>query len=182
MSGVLRHLKKHALGRLRRDDGKPDEEVIQKSVFFFTFSGYINSTLSRFLTLGWIFFRLFNSIDGNNDEYISATEMRAFIVGVQFDEVNLDQDAAINKVMSDFDTSHDERIDFPEFVNGISKWLGEAKSSGVDSHDAGPDTIKYLDHFHLVCHNVLNFCISLQIFCSTGKSWKTMCVSNKTMA
>ncbi|XP_058211122.1 sodium/calcium exchanger NCL-like [Rhododendron vialii] len=122
MSGVLRHLRKHALGRLRRDDGKPNEEVIKM---------------------------LFNSIDGSNDGYISATEMRAFIVGVQFDEVNLDQDDAINKVMSDFDTSHDGRIDFLEFVNGISKWLGEAKSSGVDSHDAGPDTIKYLDHFHL---------------------------------
>ncbi|KAE9456386.1 hypothetical protein C3L33_11712, partial [Rhododendron williamsianum] len=121
MSGVLRHLKKRALGRLHGDDGKPNEEVIKT---------------------------LFYSIDGNNDGYISATEMRAFIVGVQFDEVNLDQDDAINKVMSDFDTSHDERIDFPEFVNGISKWLGEAKSSGVDSHDAGPDTIKYLDDFH----------------------------------
>ncbi|KAI8557829.1 hypothetical protein RHMOL_Rhmol04G0041000 [Rhododendron molle] len=120
MSGVLRHLRKHALGRLRREDGKPNEEVIQK---------------------------LFKSIDGNGDEYISATEMRAFIVGVQFDEVNLDQDDAINKVMSDFDTSHDDRIDYLEFVNGISKWLGEAKSSGVDSRDA-PDTIKYLDHFH----------------------------------
>ncbi|KAG5551309.1 hypothetical protein RHGRI_009651 [Rhododendron griersonianum] len=121
MSGVLRQLKKRALGRLRGDDGKPNEEVIKT---------------------------LFNSIDGNNDGYISATEMRAFIVGVQFDDVNLDQDDAINKVMSDFDTSHDERIDFLEFVNGISKWLAEAKSSGVGSHDAGPDTIKYLDHFH----------------------------------
>ncbi|KAG5551308.1 hypothetical protein RHGRI_009651 [Rhododendron griersonianum] len=124
MSGVLRQLKKRALGRLRGDDGKPNEEVIKT---------------------------LFNSIDGNNDGYISATEMRAFIVGVQFDDVNLDQDDAINKVMSDFDTSHDERIDFLEFVNGISKWLAEAKSSGVGSHDAGPDTIKYLDHFHQVC-------------------------------
>lgn len=52
MSGVLRQLKKRALGRLRGDDGKPNEEVIKTSVFFFTSSGYINSTLSRFLTLG----------------------------------------------------------------------------------------------------------------------------------
>lgn len=73
--------------------------------------------------------------------------MKAFVVGVQFDVVNLNQDDAMKTVMSDFDTSHDERIDFPEFVNGITKWLGEAKGSGEDS----------LDNFHLVCCTVLKF-------------------------
>lgn len=118
---MLRHLKMHSLGRILRDDGKPNEEVIRK---------------------------LFKTIDGDGDGIISSPEMRAFIMGVRFDEINLDEDDAMKKVMNDFDTSHDNIIDFPEFFNGISKWLGEAKSSGAASVNAGADTMKYLDNFH----------------------------------
>ncbi|KAH7843988.1 hypothetical protein Vadar_023186 [Vaccinium darrowii] len=121
VSRMLRHLKMHSLGRILRDDGKPNEEVIRK---------------------------LFKTIDGNGDGIISFPEMRAFIVGVRFDEINLDEDDAMKKVMNDFDTSHDNIIDFPEFFNGISKWLGEAKRSGAASVNAGADTMKYLDDFH----------------------------------
>lgn len=63
----------------------------------------------------------------------------------------MDEDDAVNKVMKDFDTSSDTHVDFQEFVNGIGKWLDEARSSKVDSLEAGPETFKYLTHFHEVC-------------------------------
>ncbi|GFZ12413.1 sodium/calcium exchanger family protein / calcium-binding EF hand family protein [Actinidia rufa] len=122
ISGILGHLKKQTLGRLLRDDGKPNEEMIEK---------------------------LFNKIDGNGDRYISDTEMRALIVGIRFDEIHLDENEAMKKVMTEFDTSSDSRIDLPEFIAGITKWLEEAKRSGAASVEAGSTTIKHLDNFHL---------------------------------
>jgi hypothetical protein len=32
--GLLRHLREHALGKLVRDDGEPDKEIIEKLVFY----------------------------------------------------------------------------------------------------------------------------------------------------
>ncbi|PSR96389.1 Vacuolar cation/proton exchanger like [Actinidia chinensis var. chinensis] len=122
ISGILGHLKKQTLGRLLRDDGKPNEEMIEK---------------------------LFNKIDGNGDGYISDTEMRALIVGIRFDEIHLDENEVMKKVMTEFDTSSDSRIDLPEFIAGITKWLEEAKRSGAASVEAGSTTIKHLDNFHL---------------------------------
>ncbi|XP_057466067.1 sodium/calcium exchanger NCL-like [Actinidia eriantha] len=122
ISGILRHLKMQTLGRLLGDDGKPNKEMIEK---------------------------LFKKIDGNGDGYISETEMRALIVGIRFDEIHLDEDEAMKKVMTEFDTSSDSRIDLPEFIDGITKWLEVAKCSGAASTEAGPTTIKHLDNFHL---------------------------------
>ncbi|MFZ8469363.1 EF-hand domain-containing protein, partial [Staphylococcus aureus] len=80
-----------ALGRLSNAQGKPNEEVIQK---------------------------LFRAIDENNDGYLSASELRALILGISFDEINLNEDAAVEKVMKDFDKSCDARVDLSEFING----------------------------------------------------------------
>ncbi|GMP65915.1 hypothetical protein CsSME_00026500 [Camellia sinensis var. sinensis] len=129
ISGILRHLKKSALGRLLADDGTPNKEVIDK---------------------------LFKKIDVSGDGQISATEMRALIIGIQFNDFNVDVDDAVDKVMNDFDTSLDSKnvpsveskIDQLEFFVGISKWLNEAKCTGASSVQAGPHTIKYLDNFH----------------------------------
>ncbi|KAI8006098.1 Sodium/calcium exchanger NCL [Camellia lanceoleosa] len=129
ISGILRHLKKSALGRLLADDGTPNKEVIDK---------------------------LFKKIDVSGDGQISATEMRALIIGIQFNDFNVDVDDAVDKVMNDFDTSLDSKnvpsveskIDQSEFFVGISKWLNEAKCTGASSVQAGPHTIKYLDNFH----------------------------------
>ncbi|CAL5341999.1 unnamed protein product [Camellia sinensis] len=129
ISGILRHLKKSALGRLLADDGTPNKEVIDK---------------------------LFKKIDVSGDGQISATEMRALIIGIQFNDFNVDVDDAVDKVMNDFDTSLDSKnvpsveskIDQLEFFVGISKWLNEAKCTGASSVQAGPHTINYLDNFH----------------------------------
>ncbi|KAJ4980357.1 hypothetical protein NE237_031194 [Protea cynaroides] len=121
ISGILKHLKKHALGRLLTDDGEPNTDVIRK---------------------------LFNSIDLDSDQCLSASELRALLIGIQFDEVDLDKDDAVEKLLSDFDTSHDRRVDEEEFVKGISRWINVAKRNVVPSGDPGPHTIKFINDFH----------------------------------
>ncbi|KAG6397844.1 hypothetical protein SASPL_139293 [Salvia splendens] len=119
MSGILKHLKKHALGKLSTEDGRPNVEVLSK---------------------------LFKAIDENSDGYLSHTDLRALIIGIQFNEVSLDHSDAVEKVMREFDTSQDSRIDLPEFIVGVGKWLEEAKTGNESNHAA--DSMKYIDDFH----------------------------------
>ncbi|KAL0306558.1 UNVERIFIED_CONTAM: Sodium/calcium exchanger NCL [Sesamum radiatum] len=118
ISGILKHLKMRALGRLSTEDGKPNEEVLEK---------------------------LFKAIDENEDGYLSHSELRALILGIQFNEINLDQDDAVEKVMKDFDITLDSRVDRREFIDGVGRWLQEAKSAA--SNHAG--SMKYIDEFHM---------------------------------
>ncbi|KAF5728270.1 hypothetical protein HS088_TW21G00415 [Tripterygium wilfordii] len=119
ISGLLKHF--HALEKLMTDDGEPDIEVIKK---------------------------LFLAIDANNDEQVSAAELKALIIGIRFEEIDFDKDDAVAKVMEDFDTSRNSEIDMEEFVRGITKWLNEAKRASASS--AGPGShLKFIDDFHL---------------------------------
>lgn len=120
-ASILKNLRKHALGRLLTDEGTPNEEVLKK---------------------------LFTRIDVNKDDHLSTSELRALIVGIQFDEINVEEDDAMDKVMKDFDASDDSQIDYHEFLNGITKWVKEAKSSKAAPHIAGPDSSKFFHYFH----------------------------------
>ncbi|KAH6788715.1 sodium/calcium exchanger family protein / calcium-binding EF hand family protein [Perilla frutescens var. frutescens] len=121
MSGILKHLKKHALGRLCTEEGRPNVEVLSK---------------------------LFKAIDDDADGYLSHTELRALVVGIQFNEMNLNHNDAVDKVMKEFDTTQDSRIDLDEFVAGVAKWLEEAKGAN-ESSNHGADSTKYIDAFHM---------------------------------
>ncbi|PQM34904.1 uncharacterized protein Pyn_21330 [Prunus yedoensis var. nudiflora] len=80
--------------------------------------------------------RLFHKLDKNNNTYISSHELRALILGIQIEEVGLDDDDYAAKVMEEFDISGDSQIAETEFVNGISKWINPAKPSANDnSHE-----------------------------------------------
>ncbi|KAM5586195.1 sodium/calcium exchanger NCL-like [Rosa sericea] len=118
ISGILQHLKMRALGWLLDDDGEPNKEVIDK---------------------------LFCTIDQDNDGYLSATELRALIIGVRFDQIELNKDDAVEKLMQEFDTSHDSRIDMNEFFTGVSKWLNVAKRV---ANSKSPSDRKFLTDFH----------------------------------
>lgn len=98
-------------------------------------------------------YRLFYAMDQNGDGHISRNELRAMIVGLKFDEIELDKNDAVEKVMNDFDTSHDSQIDRNEFLFGISKWIHEAKRSGDDNDHR---TMKFLFDFHLVRFDISN--------------------------
>ncbi|KAL2331381.1 hypothetical protein Fmac_018962 [Flemingia macrophylla] len=119
--GFLRHLKKRALGRLLKENGEPDREVIEK---------------------------LFATMDENQDGNLTYSELRALVIGIQFEEIDLDHDDAVKRIMRDFDTSRNQLVDRQEFVDGVCKWLQRAQRSRVASGDAGPHTMKFLSAFH----------------------------------
>uniref|UniRef100_A0A2N9FCL0 Uncharacterized protein n=1 Tax=Fagus sylvatica TaxID=28930 RepID=A0A2N9FCL0_FAGSY len=87
--------------------------------------------VKHFVRLGHVLLRtlpwLFDAINTNSDDYISATELRAFIVGIHFEEIDLHHNDVVDKIMKDFDTSHNYRIEEGEFIEGISRWLKNTK-------------------------------------------------------
>lgn len=89
---------------------------------------------------------MFKAIDENGDGHLEHSELRALIVGIQFNEMNLDSNDAVEKVMKDFDSSNDVKVDLQEFIAGVERWLAEAR--GGNSHH--PDSMKYIDDFHRV--------------------------------
>ncbi|OWM88621.1 sodium/calcium exchanger NCL-like [Punica granatum] len=119
--GFLRHIRKRALGKLLTDDGELDKEMVEK---------------------------LFRTIDENGDGYLNAAELKALVLGIHFEELDLDEEDALTKIMKDFDTSNDYQLDRREFVEGISKWLNRAKMAGAASGLRNYGTMKFLDFVH----------------------------------
>ncbi|TVU17076.1 hypothetical protein EJB05_33088, partial [Eragrostis curvula] len=78
ISGILKQAQMQSLGRLLNEDGTPNDEVIAK---------------------------LFHKIDMDQSHSLSRSELHAFIVGVNFEEVYFDKADAVDKIMNDFDTS-----------------------------------------------------------------------------
>lgn len=92
-------------------------------------------------------YRLFHKLDENSDGSLSHAELRALIIGLQIDEINLDMDDAVKKIMDDFDTSRNSTIEEQEFVVGISKWLTEARHYVGNTSSYSK---KFMDEFHSV--------------------------------
>ncbi|KAI3466070.1 hypothetical protein Pfo_022733 [Paulownia fortunei] len=118
ISGILKHLKMCALGKLATEDGKPNEEVLMK---------------------------LFKTSDDDEDGYLSHSELKALIIGIHLNENNFDENDAVEKLMKDFDTSLDSKVDLNEFIAGVGRWLEEARGTKVSVHT---DSTKYIDDFH----------------------------------
>ncbi|KAK1397052.1 sodium/calcium exchanger NCL [Heracleum sosnowskyi] len=112
---------KSALGILSTDQGTPNEEVIEK---------------------------LFKAMDLDCDGYLTASELRALVLGIQFDQINLNHDDAVAKLMKDFDKSADNQVDLQEFIGGIAEWLEDVNRSKASSLVNGSETIKYLNDYH----------------------------------
>ncbi|KAJ6793694.1 uncharacterized protein M6B38_130730 [Iris pallida] len=119
ISGLLRHAQKEALGRLLNSDGSANIPAIRK---------------------------LYQKIDVDKDNLVTISELTAFIIGIQFGEIDLDTDDAVLKIMEDFDTSRNDIIEESEFINGIIKWLKEAKRSVGNS---GSYSKKFINDFHM---------------------------------
>lgn len=66
------------------------------------------------------------------DGSLSRSEIKALLVGIQFNEVSLGEHDVVEKVMKDFDTSLDSKVDFHEFVAGVGRWLQEASGNSID--------------------------------------------------
>ncbi|XP_065044259.1 sodium/calcium exchanger NCL1-like [Musa acuminata AAA Group] len=127
ISGILRHAQMQALGRLI-DDGKPNVDVMKK---------------------------LFHKLDLDSNGSLSHAELRALIIGIQIDEIDLDTDDAVDKIMIEFDTSQNSSIEEDEFIVGLTKWIDEAKRSVANS---GAYSKKFMHEFHMKTrdeHNML---------------------------
>ncbi|KAF5744108.1 hypothetical protein HS088_TW08G00701 [Tripterygium wilfordii] len=122
VSGVLKELKMHSLGKILMDNGEPDVDVIKK---------------------------LFRALDRNSDGNLSTAELRALIVGIQFDETVMDIDNTVEELLKEFDKSRNSLVDEDEFVYGISGWLNEAKRSTLHGHDSNHRTVRILSKWFL---------------------------------
>ncbi|KAL3733845.1 hypothetical protein ACJRO7_023230 [Eucalyptus globulus] len=117
--GFLRHLRMHALMTLLTVDGKLNNDIVEM---------------------------LFMRYDENGDGYLSAAELKAPLEGIQLD---FNEDDAVDKIMKDFGCSNDHHLELPKFVDGISKWVSKARSSGAASGIKNFGTMEFLDD---LCH------------------------------
>ncbi|KAM7495058.1 hypothetical protein LguiB_029667 [Lonicera macranthoides] len=101
IAGILKHYTT-TLGRLRNEDGSPNEEMLIK---------------------------LFALVDVNNDKSLSPAELRAMITGINLQEINFDADDIVDKIMKEFDKNHDSEVNLIEFITGMSNWLNKTKPS-----------------------------------------------------
>ncbi|KAI6697282.1 hypothetical protein NL676_017401 [Syzygium grande] len=92
---------------------------------------------------------LFEKLDVDSNGYLSPAELRALIIGIEIEEVEINMDDAVYKVIEDFDTSRDLKLDSAEFIEGISKWLRRAKrtAAGANVHDDISLTTRLLNNF-----------------------------------
>lgn len=95
---------------------------------------------------------MFRTIDQNSDGKLSAAELRALVVGIQFEEIDLDIEDAVAQVMEDFDKSHDSQVDVDEFVTGISRWLNRARHFAKSGKGQDDLSIRLLSNFQQVCY------------------------------
>ena len=90
---------------------------------------------------------MFQKLDLDSNGSLSHSELRALIIGIKIEDVDLDREDAVNKIMNEFDTSQNSNIEEEEFVAGISKWIDEAKFSVANS---GAYSKKFMHEFHMV--------------------------------
>ncbi|XP_058091919.1 sodium/calcium exchanger NCL1-like isoform X1 [Magnolia sinica] len=120
ISGILRHFQRDGLGKLLTEDGQPDFTVLRK---------------------------IFHGIDQDSNGLLSASELRALIIGIQLEVIDLDMDDAVKKIMDEFDVSGDGHLSEDEFLKGISKWLEEAQRAVPNSRTRMQN---FLHDFHII--------------------------------
>jgi Ca2+-binding EF-hand superfamily protein len=84
-------------------------------------------------------------MDGNRN--LSRAELNALIIGINFEEIDFDKHDAVGKIMSDFDTSRNDTVEESEFIEGMKKWLHDAKQQVPAS---GAYSNKFVSDYHAV--------------------------------
>ncbi|KAL3508727.1 hypothetical protein ACH5RR_028128 [Cinchona calisaya] len=97
---ILAHVQNHTIGRLLTKKGAPNVPAIR---------------------------RLFQETDQDGDNFISVSELKEFLKECRFRKVGMNKDEAIAEMLGIFDLDKDGKINSDEFVNGITKWIDEAK-------------------------------------------------------
>ncbi|GAB2278004.1 hypothetical protein Dimus_012704 [Dionaea muscipula] len=127
ISGFFQLLKKGAFGKLLTQDGKLNDDIATK---------------------------IFNALDVDKNQYVSAPELRAFVIGMQLKELKVGVDDIVDKVMKEFDTgpNPDSQISLDEFKGGLTRWVDNLKGLRPKNGAANPDSFKYLTDVHEQSH------------------------------
>uniref|UniRef100_A0A0D6QRC5 EF-hand domain-containing protein n=2 Tax=Araucaria cunninghamii TaxID=56994 RepID=A0A0D6QRC5_ARACU len=104
ISVILRnvHSRMKHLGSLLREDDQPNVDAIEK---------------------------IFKTLDKDKDGYLSRGELRGLLLGLELQDRHTTVDDALDKVMSEFDSTTDNQLDLKEFREGILQWLHVATST-----------------------------------------------------
>ncbi|PIA57951.1 hypothetical protein AQUCO_00500108v1, partial [Aquilegia coerulea] len=94
------------------------EDILLQKLF--TRGGKPNETIIR---------ELFHKFDKDKDNFMTPSELKGLILGIQFQEVGLNEENFVEMVVKEFDCSEDHLIDENEFVRGISNWIRDTKAS-----------------------------------------------------
>ena len=78
---------------------------------------------------------------------VSRSELHALVVGIDFWEIDFDENHAVDKVMAHFDTSGNDTVDEAEFVVGMKKLIDHAKSR---TRSLGALSEKFIHVYHAV--------------------------------
>ncbi|CAN4116606.1 unnamed protein product [Withania somnifera] len=118
MAKILKHVESQALEaeHILKDDGTPNLERIEE---------------------------IFHQYDTDGNNSITRTELEKLIASVKYGEVQLNSDDSTRKVMKNFDTDCNDKIEKHEFVDGIIRWIDEAirvtkckdKKRAIDEYD-----------------------------------------------
>ncbi|KAI3753711.1 hypothetical protein L2E82_25772 [Cichorium intybus] len=96
VSEIITHSNNTPFGNFYKPDGKPNVSAIK---------------------------RLFKSLDVNNDNSISLSELKKLMMNVDFGQTSWNVDEATSHIMEDLDTSGDNQIDEKEFIDGFRDLL-----------------------------------------------------------
>ena len=122
--------------------------------------------------------RLFKMIDGNSDQLLSTSEIRALITGIQIKDKDSDIDDTVGDIMRDVHACGDAKINIEAFTKGISKWLNKAKNSAVCSSYNHMKTRLVVDYFNLVCQcHVILGSVMINYVLDVGVMTSLKCIS-----
>ncbi|OWM78689.1 hypothetical protein CDL15_Pgr002860 [Punica granatum] len=113
----------HGLDRLLSDSGEPNVEALHK---------------------------LFKALDSDSDGLLSAAELRALILGVQFEEIDLGIDEPLRKHLKDKIVDENSKMDKDEFISFMSKWLEDSRHSLLNLKRLGDGVIAAIKFKHLL--------------------------------
>ncbi|KAI3675014.1 hypothetical protein L1987_84595 [Smallanthus sonchifolius] len=96
VSEIVSNAKNSPLGNFYKEDGKPNVSAIK---------------------------RLFKSLDVNNDDFLSRSELKKLMLDFDFGEISWNVDEATSHIMQDLDKNGNQQIDEEEFVDGFKDLL-----------------------------------------------------------
>jgi len=76
---------------------------------------------------------------------LSKRELRGLILGLELQDTKATTDNAVDKVMTEFDSSRDDQLSREEFTKGMTKWLRIATSTVGHSDNYSK---KFMSNFH----------------------------------